>query len=156
MIQSGIRELFARDPQTSPTPSFPPPLRDAPAAPGDGRRCFPLAPSPAGERERGRHPRGAALPGPARLRGRRLCRAARRGGKGKEGPRSCGRGRTPVREGSPRSPRARQVPPACARLARGIAAVAVDTGQKISLRDEFISNRCNIVFPLYRHVQGLF
>lgn len=110
MIQSGIRELFAWDPQSS--SSFP----RRPGCPG--RRAEALPCGPAGQRERGRTPAGLRGPGqpccgaggfverPGRREGKRS------EGKGKEGRRRCGRGRSPVHEGSPRLPFARQVPPA--------------------------------------------
>lgn len=140
MIQPGIRELFARDPQSSSIPSFPWPLRDAPAAREDGQRSGGASlssPAPPGSGSAAGTPEGrrgpdqpccgtggfVERPGPGRGKGREE--------KGRDGRRRCGWGRAPVREGSLRSPCARQVPPAC--LARGIAAVAVDRGQKSPL-----------------------
>lgn len=90
------------------------------------------------------HPRGASGPGPALLRGRRLCRAARKEGRaakrreGKGGAAALLAGAKPCARGF--APLALR-PAGTARLARGIAAMAVDRGQNISLRDEFVSNR---------------
>lgn len=149
MIQSGARGLFARDPRP----------------PGDGPGRGPLTPSPAGAAAAHAGLGGAASPaaGPAALPS--APKPPGEGGSprgGSEGGGSApGRGAggsgvvTPLQECLLPSPRAHQLPQACARLAWELQWLLLTEGKKNSPRDEFISSSCNIIFPLYWHVRGL-
>lgn len=151
MIQSGIRELFARDP---------PPSRRPPAVSRLLRETGEVASlspqTPPGERSATGSPRGAARPrraGEPRGGDGGFAEGREAAWGGKEPARRLGReaaGGNPSAGGvAPLTPCTRELPQACAYLAWVIAVVAVDRGEKISPRDEFISNSCNIIFPLY-------